>query len=78
MYPYIIIAHNIGHESMIGKIILEGFEHLDIDPSEKLYDGGKMFVEALMSKDYSYIGNTYFNLPTTEDIIKEMEKDVVA
>lgn len=71
MYPYAYIAHNIGHESMIGKIVLEGFDHLDWDPTEKIYDGGKMFIEALLSKDYSYIGNTYFNLPTGEEIIND-------
>ena len=59
---------------MIGKIILDGFEHLDIDPTEKLYDGGKMFIEALLSKDYNYIGNTYFNLPKAEEIINDLER----
>lgn len=75
MYPYITCAHNIGHESLIGKIILDGFDHLDIDPTNKIYDGGKMFIEALLSKDYNFIGNTYFNLPKAEDIIKEIEKE---
>ena len=76
MYPYIIIAHNIGHESMIGKIVVDGFDHLDIAPSEKLYDGGKMFIEALLSKDWGYVGNTYFNLPTVKDIISELEGEL--
>lgn len=34
-----------------------------------------MFIEALLSKDYNFIGNTYFNLPKAEDIIKEIEKE---
>lgn len=74
MYPFITCAHNIGHETMIGKIILNGFEHLDIDPTERLYDGGKMFIEALLSKDYNYIGSIYFNLPKAEDIIGDLER----
>ena len=59
---------------MIGKIILNGFEHLDLDPTNKIYDGGKMFIEALLSKDYNFIGNTYFNLPKAESIIKDLER----
>jgi hypothetical protein len=31
-----------------------------------------MFVEALLSKDYSFIGNSYFNLPKGEDIINDI------
>lgn len=77
MYPYAYISHNIGHETMIGKIVLDGFDHLDWDPTEKIYDGGKMFIEALLSHDYSYIGHTYFNLPTGEEIINDFCKDVL-
>ena len=76
MYPYIIISHNIGHEAMIGKIIVDGFDFLDIAPAEKLYDGGKMFIEALLSKDWSYVGNTYFNLPKVNDVLKELEGEL--
>jgi hypothetical protein len=40
--------------------------------TDNIYDGGKMFVEALLSKDYSFIGNSYFNLPKGEDIINDI------
>ena len=72
MYPHIIIAHNIGPESMIGKIVVDGFDYLDRDPSAKMYDGGKYFIEALMSKDYGFIGKTYFKLPDVEDMYDEI------
>lgn len=78
MYPNIYIAHNIGQETMIGKLVLDGFENLEHpqDPSEsKIYDGGKMFIEALLTKDYSFIGENYFNLPKVEDIIAEIESE---
>ena len=77
MYPFAYIAHNIGHETMIGKIQLDGFDHLNWDPTDNIYDGGKMFVEALLSKDYSYIGNSYFNLPKGEDIINDIMKEEI-
>jgi hypothetical protein len=72
MYPHIIIAHNIGPEAMIGKIVLDGFDYLDRDPSVKMYDGGKYFLEALMSQDYGFIGKTYFRLPYMEDMLDEV------
>jgi hypothetical protein len=74
MYPFAYIAHNIGQETMIGKLVLDGFDHLDPNPADKLYDGGKMFIEALLTKDYAFMGNTYFNLPTIDDIIKDLNE----
>lgn len=75
MYPFAYIAHNTGHESMIGKLVLDGFNHLDKDPEDKLYDGGKMFIEALLTKDMTFVGNTYFNLPTGEEILEDIDKN---
>ena len=72
MYPHIIIAHNIGPESMIGKIVLDGFDHLDIKPEENMYESGKYFLEAIMSQDYEFIGKTYLNLPSVEDMYDEI------
>ena len=74
MYPSIIISHNIGTETMIGKIILDGFEKYNPDPTDNLYDQGKYFVEDYLSYDYTYVGNKYFNLPTTEELLKEVDK----
>ena len=73
-YPIITGSHNINQETMIGKIILDGYESLNPDPNDVLYDQGKMFIEALLSRDYSFIGNTYFNLPTTEDLLRDLEE----
>lgn len=75
MYPNITISHNIGTVPMIGKVILEGFEHLNRNPDNKFYDQGKMFIEDYLSKDYSFIGNTYFNLPTGEELLEEFSKE---
>lgn len=73
LYPSIIIAFNIGRETMIGKLILDGFSHMNPDPTDVLYDQGKTFMEALLSKDWPYIGATYFNLPTTEELLEELD-----
>ena len=75
MYPFAYIAHNMGQESMIGKLILNGFDHLDPNPEDKLYDGGKMFMEAYLCGDYAFMGNTYFNLPTIEEILDGLDKE---
>lgn len=74
-YPMITISHNINQETMIGKIVLSGFEHLNPDSTDILYDQGKAFIEDILTKDNSYIGNTYFNLPTTEEIINKLKGD---
>lgn len=74
LYPSIIIAFNIGRETMIGKLVLDGFAHLNPDPTDILYDQGRHFIEALLSKDYSYIGKTYFNLPDIEECVKDLDE----
>ena len=71
MYPNITITHNIGTVPMIGKIQLEGFGQYNTDPDNVFYDEGQVFLEDYLSKDYSFIGNRYFGLPTGEELIKE-------
>ena len=71
MYPNITITHNIGTVPMIGKIKLEGFGQYNTDPDNAFYDEGQVFLEDYLSKDYSFIGNRYFGLPTGEELIKE-------
>ena len=71
MYPNITITHNIGTVPMIGKIKLEGFGQYNTDPDNVFYDEGQVFLEDYLSKDYSFIGNRYFGLPTGEELIKE-------
>ena len=75
MYPNITISHNIGTVPMIGKLQLDGFAHLNRDPNNTFYDQGKVFVEDLLTQDYSFIGNTYFGLPKGEDILKEIGEE---
>lgn len=58
---------------MIGKVCLDGFGHFNPNPTDELYDQGKMFIEDLLSKDYGHIGKRYFNLPDTEELLKELE-----
>lgn len=77
MYPNIIISNNIGTIPMIGKVILDGFAHLNLDPTNNFYDQGKMFIEDYLSYDYSFIGKTYFNLPTAEEIIRGIEDGTI-
>ena len=75
MYPNITISHNIGTVPMIGKLQVDGFAHLNRDPSNTFYDQGKVFIEDLLTQDYSFIGNTYFGLPKGEDILKEIGEE---
>ena len=60
---------------MIGKLQVDGFAHLNRDPSNTFYDQGKVFIEDLLTQDYSFIGNTYFGLPKGEDILKEIGEE---
>lgn len=78
LYPSIIISCNIGVVSMIGKVILEGFDHLNGDPtSETKFDAGKEFFEDLTTGDMTRVGSRYFNLPTTEDLLDKIGKKLV-
>jgi hypothetical protein len=74
MYPSIIRSHNINPETMIGKLLLDGFGYLNPDPTDTLYDQGKVFIEAYLSKDWGFVGETYFNLPTSDEMIRELMK----
>lgn len=75
MYPSIIRSHNINPETMIGKVLLEGFDYLNLDPTDKLYDQGKVFIETYLSHDWGFLGKTYFNLPSIEDLVHEVEHE---
>jgi hypothetical protein len=58
---------------MIGKVILDGFSKYNPDITDPLYDQGKAFIEDLLTYDYGFLGERYFNLPSTEDILKELD-----
>ena len=74
MYPYVKIAHNIGHETMIGKIQFDSKYNIqDVFPNateedDGLRDNGKDFAEAILSRDYAYIGSRFLSLPSVEEI----------
>lgn len=84
MYPYIKIAHNIGHETMIGKLELntkydltKQFKNAD-EKDACLRDDGKDLSEAIMAKDYAYIGSRFASLPSIgelEEIVKKMLRE---
>ena len=73
MYPSIIRAHNINRETMIGKIILTGCKHLNPDPNDEMYDQGRAFIESVLARDWIDCGKKYFNLGSTEELLKELE-----
>lgn len=76
MYPSIQRAHNICPNSLIGKIIIEGFDHLNPNPSDKKFDAGRLFLEDYMTGDRTIFCNKFFNLPTTEELIEKFEKEL--
>ena len=78
MYPHIIIAFNIERNTMIGKLIIEGFnndryEHYfikdkssksdDDDDDDTTYDAGKDFMDNYLTGDILSMGTKWFNLP---------------
>lgn len=74
LYPSIIIANNIGQNPLIGKVVLKDkWLHINQDPTNTRFDPAKDLFDDLSTLNFSVIGNKWFNLPTTEDLIKEME-----
>lgn len=78
LYPSIIRSHNINRETMIGKLFVNGFGHLNPNPLDTLYDQGRAFMESYLAKDWTDFGRRYFNLGSTLDILKEIESKEVA
>ena len=69
LYPFIIIANNIGRQPLVGKVIMKDkWLHLNQDPTNLRYDPAKEFFEDLMTKNYSKMGNRWFDLPQTEEL----------
>ena len=75
MYPSIQRAHNICPNSLIGKIIIDGFEHLNPNPSDNKFDAGRLFLEDYMTGDRTIFCHKFFNLPTTEELIEKFKKE---
>lgn len=71
MYPNIISTHNIGVNSLIGKVFVDGFEHLNPDKKNTKYDQGREFIDEYTCADRTKLCSRYFNLPTCEELIKK-------
>ena len=74
MYPSINISHNIGVRSMIGKLILPNFDHINQDLDNVRFDAGREFCEDYITGDRTTLGIKYFNLPTTMQLVDDFEK----
>lgn len=76
LYPSIIISNNIGQNPLIGKVVLkQKMKHLNPDPTNAKYDPAKEFFEDISTLNYAKIGNRWFNLPTIEEVLREMEAE---
>lgn len=77
LYPFTIISHNIGQLPLVGKVVLKDrFLELNQDTNNRYYDASKELFEDLETKNYSITGKKWFGLPTTEEILEEMEKSM--
>ena len=77
LYPSIIIANNIGQNPLVGKVVLkaEDWKHINQDPTNVYFDPAKDLFDDLSTKNYSQVGNKWFNLPKFEDVIKAVEAE---
>ncbi len=76
LYPSIIISHNIGRTPLIGKVVLkDDWKHINGDPTNERFDPAKDLFEDFTTGSFSKMGERWFNLPTTVDIIKNMEDE---
>ena len=90
MYPHIIISFNIERNTMIGKLLIEGFdkeqynhifdnvESTDVDvdnDSDDDIDAGKDFVDNYLTGDTLSIGSKWFNLPSFDELNDKFKKE---
>ncbi len=78
MYPNIIATINISRTSMIGKLIIDsGIEDVYkvYQNIENVSDKGHSFMEEYLTGHFITLGKRWFNLPGTEDLIKEFIKE---
>lgn len=78
MYPNIIATINISRTSMVGKLIIDA----GIDDVYKVYqnienvsDKGHSFMEEYLTGHFITLGKRWFNLPGTEELIREFIKE---
>lgn len=77
MYPSVIIAFNVTAATLIGKLVLDipvekvkQFYEMS-DKDIRRFDAGREFIENYISQNPGLVGNIWFNLPTSEDLIAE-------
>lgn len=77
MYPSIAIAFSISPATMVGKLFIPNKQIMDRYNAPEIatgkYDAGKDFMEGVLTQNYLMVGTRWFNLPTTDKIIKEFE-----
>ena len=75
LYPSIIIAFNIGKAPLVFKVFMKKkYKELNEDISNTRYDPAKEMFEDLTTDNYNYAGKKWFNLPTTMDMMKDLEE----
>lgn len=75
LYPHTSIQFNIGHEVMIGKVVINKNVQPDPKMSYKYYDVGSNFVCSIQSQNYLEIGEKYFNLLNISDMMDYINKN---
>lgn len=80
MYPWTIISFNISAKTLIGKLLIDNkYYHgnakdiYEEDPSLK-FEAGKEFIENYITKDLVRLGVNWFNLPSMEEMINELDE----
>jgi DNA polymerase elongation subunit (family B) len=80
MYPWTIISFNISAKTLIGKLIINNeYYHgnakdmYEEDPSLK-FEAGKEFFENYITKDLIRLGVNWFNLPSVDEMISDLEE----
>lgn len=75
LYPSIIHQYNIGHNTMMGKLIFDE----QMDPMENrfnnpIYNRSRWFIEDLVSQDYLDFCQRYLGLPSYEEMYHLIEQ----
>jgi len=68
LYPSIIIGYNIDTTTQYGRLFLDG------RPPTKEYDPAGDFIDNLECNNPIQLGKKWFNLPSTEELIKKITK----
>ena len=79
-YPWTTISYNISPATMLGKLLIDDqYYHGNVksvyedDPALK-FECGKEFVENYITKDVTRLGMNWFNLPSIEEMVKELDE----